>query len=215
RRQRRVNTGLLLLLYEFYQVGLHNIPFVTLGVLILNIFLFLNPVRPLDEVCISVNEVSYKGSWQYLLLHPVHHLNNWHLCCNMIFMLWMGILLERKIKSLWFAYIIAVFSVLVRVVYMMLEFLLMGILNDPMREMNCGLGVLFALKVLNDYYNPVEVSSALGFWVSSKFACWVELVAIYLISSRTSFTEHLTGILVGLMYIMGPLKKIMEACAGI
>ncbi|XP_009976690.1 PREDICTED: rhomboid-related protein 4, partial [Tauraco erythrolophus] len=30
----------------------------------------------------------------------------------------------------------------------------------------------------------------------------------------TSFAGHLAGILVGLMYTMGPLKKIMKACAG-
>ncbi|MBZ3881139.1 Rhomboid-related protein 4 [Sciurus carolinensis] len=31
----------------------------------------------------------------------------------------------------------------------------------------------------------------------------------------TSFAGHLAGILVGLMYTQGPLKKIMETCAGI
>lgn len=36
-----------------------------------------------------------------------------------------------------------------------------------------------------------------------------------LLFSRTSFAGHLSGILVGLMYTMGPLKKIMKACAGI
>ncbi|KAL6052556.1 hypothetical protein STEG23_025306, partial [Scotinomys teguina] len=30
----------------------------------------------------------------------------------------------------------------------------------------------------------------------------------------TSFAGHLAGILVGLMYTQGPLKKIMETCAG-
>lgn len=33
-------------------------------------------------------------------------------------------------------------------------------------------------------------------------------------SPRTSFAGHLAGILVGLMYTHGPLKKIMEKCAG-
>ncbi|KAH0513525.1 Rhomboid-related protein 4 [Microtus ochrogaster] len=31
----------------------------------------------------------------------------------------------------------------------------------------------------------------------------------------TSFAGHLAGILVGLMYTQGPLKKIMETCAGV
>ncbi|KAM9274967.1 rhomboid-related protein 4 isoform 3-T4 [Cariama cristata] len=217
RRQGRVNAGLLLLLYHISQVGLQNIPSVTLGVLALNIFLFLNPVRPLPEVCVSVNEVFYRKNWQRLLLSPVHHADDWHLYYNMISMLWKGIMLEKKLKSIWFAYIIAVFSVLIGVVYMVLEFMLMKILDDPSYEMICAVGfsgVLFALKVLNNHYNPGRVSSVLGLQIPSKYACWVELVAIYLIAPGTSFAGHLAGILVGLMYTMGPLKKVMKACAG-
>ncbi|XP_053930582.1 rhomboid-related protein 4 isoform X1 [Cuculus canorus] len=247
RRQGRVNAGLLLLLYQISQVGLQNIPSVTLGVLALNIFLYLNPVRPLPEVCISVHEGFYRKNWQRLLLSPVHHADDWHLYYNMISMLWKGMMLERKLKSVWFAYVIAVFSVLIGVVYMVLEFMCMEILDDPSYKMNCAVGfsasstegfgylcsktaliwctcdlpqtsgergVLFALKVLNNHYNPGRVSSVLGLQISSKYACWVELIAIHLISPGTSFAGHLAGILVGLMYTMGPLKKIMKACAG-
>ncbi|KAM6356505.1 LOW QUALITY PROTEIN: rhomboid-related protein 4 [Alca torda] len=214
-RTGRVNAGLLLLLYQISQVGLQNIPSVTLGVLVLNIFLFLNPVGPLSEVCISVNEGFYRKNWQRLLLSPVHHADDWHLYYNMISMLWKGIMLEKKLKNM-FAYIIAVFSVLIGVVYMVLEFMLVKILDDPSYEMNCAVGcsgVLFALKVLNNHYNPGRVSSVLGLQISSKYAC-LELVAIHLISPGTSFAGHLAGILVGLMYTMGPVKKIMKACVG-
>ncbi|XP_054241661.1 rhomboid-related protein 4 [Indicator indicator] len=217
RRQGRVNAGLLLLLYQISQIGLQNIPSVTLGVLVLNVFLFLNPLKPLSEVCISVNEGFHRRDWQRLLLSPVHHADDWHLYYNMVSMLWKGIMLERKLGSTWFAYIIVVFSVLVGVVYMVLEFMLVKILDDPSYEMNCAVGfsgVLFALKVLNNYYNPGRVSSVLGFHIPSKYACWVELVAIHLISPGTSFAGHLAGILVGLMYTMGPLRKVMKACAG-
>lgn len=140
RRQRGVSAGLLLLLYQISQVGLQNIPAVTLGVLILNIFLFLNPLRPLHEVCLSVNEAVHRKNWQRLLLAPFHHADDWHLYYNMISMLWKGIMLERKLKSIWFAYTIAVFSVLIGVVYMLLELLLVVILDDPSYEMNCGVG---------------------------------------------------------------------------
>ncbi|XP_031452217.1 rhomboid-related protein 4 isoform X2 [Phasianus colchicus] len=217
RRQGRVNAGLLLLLYQISQVGLQNIPSVTLAVLVLNVFFFLNPVRPLHEACISVREAFYRQNWQRLLLSPVHHVDDWHLYYNMISMLWKGIMLERKLGSVWFAYIIAVFSVLTGVVYVLLELMLVKILNDPSYEMSCAVGfsgVLFALKVLNNHYNPGRVSSVLGLQISSKYACWAELVAIHFISPGTSFAGHLAGILVGLMYTMGPLKKIMKACAG-
>ncbi|XP_009874052.1 PREDICTED: rhomboid-related protein 4 [Apaloderma vittatum] len=217
RRQGRVGAGLLLLLYQISQVGLQNIPGVTLGVLVLNIFLFLTPLWQPHEACLSVREGFHRRDWQRLLLAPFHHADDWHLYYNMVSMLWKGIMLEKKLKSTWFAYIIAVFSVLVGVVYMVLEFMLVKVLDDPSYEMNCAVGfsgVLFALKVLNNYYNPGRVSSVLGWRIPSKYACWVELVAIHLISPGTSFAGHLAGILVGLLYTMGPLKKIMKACAG-
>ncbi|XP_025942781.1 rhomboid-related protein 4 isoform X1 [Apteryx rowi] len=217
RRQRGINTGLLLLFYEISRVGFQNIPPVTLGILALNIILFLNPLGPLSEVCISVNEGFYRKNWQRLLLSPVHHADDWHLYFNMVSMLWKGIMLERKLGSIWLAYIIAIFSVLIGVVYMVLEYLLAEILDDPTYKMSCAVGfsgVLFALKVLNNHYNPGRFSSVLGMQISSKYVCWVELVAIHLISPGTSFAGHLAGILVGLMYTMGPLEKIMKACAG-
>ncbi|POI28680.1 hypothetical protein CIB84_007570, partial [Bambusicola thoracicus] len=185
RRQGRVNAGLLLLLYQISQVGLQNIPSVTLAVLVLNVFFFLNPVRPLHEACISVKEAFYRQNWQRLLLSPVHHVDDWHLYYNMVSMLWKGIMLERKLGSMWFAYIIAVFSVLTGIVYVLLEFMLVKILNDPSYEMSCAVGfsgVLFALKVLNNHYNPGRVSSVLGLQIPSKYACWVELVAIHFIA---------------------------------
>ncbi|NWI69905.1 RHBL4 protein, partial [Todus mexicanus] len=185
RRQGRVSPGLLLLLYQISQVGLQNIPAVTFGVLVLNIFLFLNPVKPLPEACISVSEGFYRQDWQRLLLSPFHHADDWHLYYNMISMLWKGMMLEKKLKSVWFAYVIAVFSVLTGVVYIALEFALMKILDDPSYGMTCAVGfsgVLFALKVLNNHYNPGRVSNVLGLPIPSKYACWVELVAIHLIS---------------------------------
>ncbi|XP_009985675.1 PREDICTED: rhomboid-related protein 4-like, partial [Tauraco erythrolophus] len=171
RRQGRVNAGLLLLLYQISQVGLQNIPSVTLGVLVLNIFLYLNPVRPLPEVCISVNEGFHKKNWQRLLLSPVHHADDWHLYYNMISMLWKGIMLEKKLKSIWFAYIIAVFSVLIGVVYMVLEFMLVKILDDPSYEMNCAVGFsgkVCALKFLSSNYSCLSLEMGLLLLEASK-----------------------------------------------
>lgn len=42
-------------------------------------------------------------------------------------------------------------------------------------------GVLFALKVLNNYYYPGDVTYLLGFPVSNRYASWVELVLIQVI----------------------------------
>nr|XP_048720327.1 rhomboid-related protein 4 isoform X3 [Caretta caretta] len=74
--------------------------------------------------------------------------------------------------------------------------------------------VLFALKVLNNHHHPGGTSNIMGIHVSRRYACWLELVAIHLCSPGTSFAGHLAGILVGLMYTLGPLKMLMKATAG-
>ncbi|XP_035769950.1 rhomboid-related protein 4-like [Neolamprologus brichardi] len=73
--------------------------------------------------------------------------------------------------------------------------------------------VLFALKIVNNHFNPGGVTYVMNIRVSNRFASWVELVLIYLIAPGTSLVGHLAGVLVGLLYTVGPLKTIMEACA--
>lgn len=217
RRARGLNTGLLLLLSQIFQVGVNNIPPVTLATLALNIWFFLSPLKPLQNSCLSVEKCYQQKDWQRLLLSPVHHADDWHLYFNMVSMLWKGMNLERRLGSRWFAYIIITFSLLIGVVYLFLELAVAEFMGEPGFRRNCAVGfsgVLFALKVLNNHYCPGGVVNVLGFPVPNRFACWAELVAIHFISSGTSFAGHLAGILVGLMYTHGPLKKIMETCAG-
>ncbi|XP_075426250.1 rhomboid-related protein 4 isoform X6 [Ascaphus truei] len=100
RRQRGANIGLLLLFTQIYQFGFNNIPPVTLATLGLNVFLFLNPLKPLLNVCISVQEGYYHSDWQRLLLSPFHHADDWHLYFNMVSLLWKGSKLERVLFAL-------------------------------------------------------------------------------------------------------------------
>ncbi|XP_020831149.1 rhomboid-related protein 4 isoform X1 [Phascolarctos cinereus] len=218
RRSRGIHQGLLLLFFQIMQVGITNIPPVTLACIGLNIWLFLNPLKPSNWLCLSV-ESCYKGKdWQRLLLSPFHHADDWHLYFNMVSMLWKGLTLERRLGSIWFAYIIAVFSMLTGVVYLALEYTVAELLDQPAFKLYCAIGfsgVLFALKVLNNSYNPGGHTNVMGMYIPNKYACWVELVMIHLLSPNASFAGHLAGIIVGLMYTLGPLKRIMEACAGI
>ncbi|KAM6178432.1 rhomboid-related protein 4 [Rhynchocyon petersi] len=216
RRSRGINTGLILLLSQIFHVGINNIPPVTLATLALNVWLFLNPVKPLYDSCISVERCYQQKDWQRLLLSPFHHADDWHLYFNMASMLWKGIQLERRLGSRWFAYIIATFSLLTGVVYLLLELSFAAFMNEPDFQKNCAIGfsgVLFALKVLKNHYFPGGFVNVLGFPVPNRWACWAELVAIHFFTPGSSFAGHLAGILVGLMYTQGPLKKMMEACA--
>ncbi|XP_029415835.1 rhomboid-related protein 4 isoform X5 [Nannospalax galili] len=218
RRSRGVNLGLLMLLSQIFHVGINNIPPVTLATLGLNVWFFLNPWKPLYHSCLSVEECYQRKDWQRLLLSPFHHADEWHLYFNMVSMLWKGINLERRLGSRWFAYVVTTFSLLTGVVYLLLQFAFAEFMDEPDIKRNCAVGfsgVLFALKVLNNHYFPGGFVSVLGFPVPNRFACWAELVAIHFFTPGTSFAGHLAGILVGLMYTQGPLKKLMEACTGI
>lgn len=217
-RRRGVDAGLLLLFAQIYQFGFNNIPPVTLALLGLNIYLFLNPIKPLLYVCISVNEGYYHRDWERLLFSPFHHADDWHLYFNMVSLLWKGTKLEQRLGSVSFAVIIAAFSQLIGVVYVLVQLLLAESLHDPSYKMQCAVGfsgVLFALKVLNNHYHPGGSSSIFGLHVPNKYACWAELVAIHLLSPGSSFVGHLSGILVGLLYTLGPLQWILNGAGSL
>ncbi|XP_070609409.1 rhomboid-related protein 4 [Erythrolamprus reginae] len=219
RRHKGFNMGVLFLLSQLYQVGFHNIPPVTLATLAVNIFLFLQPLTPLDKACISVNYCLYEKDWHRLYLSAFHHADDWHLYFNMVSLLWKGIKLENRLGTMWFGYIIALFSLLVGAVYLFLEAILAELLGDPLYELHCAVGfsgkdVILLWKVLNNYYHPGGSTNIMGVNVSNKYSCWLELLAIHVLNPRSSFAGHLAGILVGLMYTMGPLRIFMTACAG-
>ncbi|XP_076831961.1 rhomboid-related protein 4 isoform X2 [Brachyhypopomus gauderio] len=216
-RQRGSNLGLLLLASQVFQLGLDNIPPVTLATLGVNVFLFLFPAKPLLQTCVSVQQAYWRGDWYRLLLSPFHHADDWHLYFNMVSLLWKGVKLERRLGSPWFAYLLSVFSLLTGLVYLLLEAGLSELTEDPSYSMQCAVGfsgVLFGLKVVNNYYNPGVVTYIMGLPVANRYACWVELILIHIMNPGTSFVGHLAGILVGLLYTSGPLKTLMKTCAG-
>uniref|UniRef100_A0A3Q0RL58 Rhomboid domain containing 1 n=1 Tax=Amphilophus citrinellus TaxID=61819 RepID=A0A3Q0RL58_AMPCI len=217
-RQRGSHLGLLLLASQVFQMGLDNIPPITLAVLALNVYLYLFPAAPLLQACVSVQQAYWFQDWRRLLLSPLHHADDWHLYFNMVSFLWKGSRLERRLGGAWFVYLLSVFSLLTGLIYLVLEALLTELTQNQSYSMECAVGfsgVLFALKVLNNHYYPGGVTYVMGLPVSNCYASWVELVFIHLTSPGTSFVGHLSGILVGLLYTTGPLKKIMKKCAGL
>ncbi|KAI5098664.1 rhomboid-related protein 4 [Silurus meridionalis] len=216
-RQRGSHLGLLLLASQVFQLGIDNIPPATLATLGLNVYLFLFPVKPLLQTCVSVQQAYWAADWHRLLLSPFHHVDDWHLYFNMVSFLWKGVNLERRLGTAWFAYLLSVFSLLTGLVYLLLEAALTELLDDFSFSMQCAVGfsgVLFGLKVVNNYYNPGGSTYIMGLPVAKRYACWVELVLIHILNPGTSFVGHLAGIVVGLLYTNGPLKTLMETCAG-
>ncbi|KAM9358679.1 rhomboid-related protein 4-like [Symphorus nematophorus] len=224
-QRRGFELGLLLLAVHLFQEGLGNIPAVTLAVLGFNVYLYIFPAAPLLQACVSLHYVYEKKDWGRLFLSPLHHVDDLHLYFNMASFLWKGIWLERRLGGGWFLYLLLVFSLLDGLVYLLLQAgltklsnsdLLAGFIDVSSHSNECAVGfsgVLFALKVVNNHYNPGGVTYVLNIRVHNRFASWVELVLIYLLAPGTSLIGHLAGILVGLLYTVGPLETIMKTCA--
>ncbi|XP_033761124.1 rhomboid-related protein 4-like [Pecten maximus] len=221
RRGGQGNLGVLLLGAQMMRMGIHTIPAVTLATVVLQVAIFLQLgdlprwFGPPRSVCMSAYKVWYKGNWKLLILASLTHADDIHLYYNMASMLWKGKQLENRFKSLYFAFLLAVFTILCGVVLIGLNMALTFFTDDQSYELTCAVGfsgVLFALKVLVSYYSPRGTQYILGFIpVPTRHVFWAELVLIQIITPHASFTGHLAGILVGLLYIKGPLKTLMDS----
>lgn len=193
---------------------------VTLGVLGLNIVTYLRPrgMRihwpSISEACISVQGVWFRGQWQRLFTSPFVHSGDYHLYYNMASFMWKAVSLERHFGSGYFAYMVTVFSVATGLVYLALHYLMAELLDQWSAMRSCAVGfsaVIFALKVVTTHIQPAGMTMIMGFFpIPTRLACWAELVIISVLFPNVSFVGHLAGILVGLAYVWGPLKAVMD-----
>ncbi|KAK7483198.1 hypothetical protein BaRGS_00025602 [Batillaria attramentaria] len=212
------NLGVLLLGAQMMNMGLENIPPVTLALVAGQVAIFLNLLPQYfpsaHNVCMSSYLVWHRGDWRRLLLAVFYHADDMHLYFNMASLLWKGRSLERRFGSPYFFWLVSVFTALTSMGYVAINLLLEEKLHDHSYATQCAVGfsgVIFALKVVTTHYTPPGLHYALGFIpVPSRYIYWVELGLIQLVTPNASFTGHLAGILVGLLYIKGPLKPIMD-----
>ncbi|XP_064471632.1 rhomboid-related protein 4-like [Ornithodoros turicata] len=224
--RRRDNTGVLLLLHFILsQVGLENVPPVTLLTVILQACVFMRvvdlPWATSSSACISFDTVWRKQEWWRIFYGAVEHGDSFHLYYNMVSFTWKGILLEPELGSLGFLYLLGLLTSLTGVTLVVLCYLL-GTYVDAGFYYQCAVGfsgVIFALKVINNHYlrgrNPRIFNINLN--IPSGYVVWVELILIQLITPNASFVGHLAGILVGLAYahnIISPLTDFIWQASG-
>lgn len=219
--RRGQNLGVFLLAMQIMNIGIENIPPVTLisTVLQVAIFLELGDLKRWfpspSDVCISAFNIWDRKEWNRIILGSLYHAHDFHLYYNMASFLWKGRQLERRFGSVYFGFLLAIFTVLTSLVYVAISIALSEIMDDGSYRMTCAVGfsgVIFALKVLVTHYSPSGTQYVMGFIpVPSKYIFWAELVLIQLITPNVSFVGHLAGILVGLFYTKGPLKVFMDS----
>lgn len=217
RRQTRGGFGLLLLASQIMNIGPGRIPPVTLLTVAVNVIVYMKLIPSLPSVhaaCTSNNYVLVKRQWPRLFYSSFYHLDDMHLYFNMVSFIWKGMKLENKMKSKKFAIVICLFSLLTQVVMLAVNKVFAELLSDDQYLFTCAAGfsaVIFSLKVLTTYNSDSNVSvMGMPMTVPAKYACWVELILIHFLVPNSSFTGHLSGIFVGLMYTHGPLKKFVK-----
>ncbi|XP_025079018.1 rhomboid-related protein 4-like isoform X2 [Pomacea canaliculata] len=216
---RRGGLGLFLLSAEILNLGITEIPTVTLAALVGQVVIFLDffprYFPSAASVCVSSYMVWNNGMWKRLVLAPLYHGNDMHLYFNMISFLMKGRTLERKFGSIYFLWMLSVFTVLSSLLYVVLGVLLAELLDDIHYLTQCAIGfsgVVFALKVVTTHYARETQYHLFGFIrVPARMIYWVELLLIQILVPNVSFIGHLAGIIVGLLYIKGPLGPIMNS----
>lgn len=210
--------GLLLLVYHIVGVfGVRNIPPVTAILTALQTAIYTRMIGlPWDqhfEVCVSAFKVFHKKDYKPLIYAAFEHGDDWHLYYNMSSFIRKGQLLEKKLSSMKFLYLIFLFAAATNLTFVSLCALASLCEESCIHQCAIGFsGVIFALKVLVSHYDPNHVHHFLGvpILLRPNLVVWVELLVIQLLSSGTSFLGHLAGILVGLAYVKTPIGYVVD-----
>lgn len=215
-----------------------KIPPVTLSFIILNVIVYLDLVEyfyypSMMSVCLSASSILYKRQWLRLLLSPFYHGDDFHLYYNMSSFSIKGRTLEKRFGSGYFLFLLIVFTISCGLVYVGIEYAAYTLLSSSRYSSSTSIfdsflnhrndayldacaigfsGVIFALKVLTTHYLPSGTVYALNGTIPmpSKYVYWIELITISLISPNVSFAGHLAGIIVGLLYVYGPLRWLID-----
>ena len=147
RRGGQGNFGVMLLALQLMNFGFDRIPPVTLVTILSQVAIFLG-IGDLTSrwfptaagVCLSTHKVWRQGEWNRLLLGQLFHASDMHLYFNMVSLLWKGHMLERKFKSVYFAYLLAVFTALTGMMLVGLNFVMSEVLGDRSYELQCAVG---------------------------------------------------------------------------
>ena len=193
-------------------MGISTLQPVTLSTLLLMVTCYIQPRLLLksyfwpriDQVCISVQNIINYREWNRLILSAVFHADDMHLCYNMLSFIWKSRQLERKFSSITYLLLLIFLTLSTNLLYLFINMLLAEFV-DYNYSYRCAVGfsgVLFALTVISGSFTPNAYSSVLGlFTVPIRYATWLELILVSVFVQNASFVGHLSGILVGILFV--------------
>ncbi|GMR31832.1 hypothetical protein PMAYCL1PPCAC_02027, partial [Pristionchus mayeri] len=217
----RRTLGVLLLLNEILRGA--PIPPITLAAVAAQAAVFLELIpflssRYTQSLCLLPSRIMKRKEWIRLFAPLIMHADGMHLYYNMISFIWKGRRLEPLLGPIRYALTLLSLAAASAVITVGVSSLMDDFMPGSNYSSQCAVGfsgVIFALKVLSSTYTPEDVWLMGWLPVPSRYACWAELILIQMLSPNASFVGHLAGILAGLLYTMGPLRRTVEAVASV
>ncbi|CAH1399674.1 unnamed protein product [Nezara viridula] len=206
RRSRIFEVGVLMLISELVNIGYDAIPPVTLLSIIGQVLLYVGVIDvPWSkwDVCISGHKIWHKKDFRPLIFSTFEHADDMHLYYNMVSYLVKGRSLEYQYGSPNFALILAIISLMTSGLYVVLAVVGSNIFGNNAIMSSCAIGfsgVIFALKFITTHEDSEGYRYIQGIRVPTKYATWVELVAIHILVPNASFMGHFAGVLAGILY---------------
>jgi len=164
-------------------------------------------------VLASFPEFSYKGQYRRLLTAAFLHADYSHIYYNMMSLIYKGFIIEQKLGTIPFlglsAFLIAGCHTLMCIGAWLAQTYLHS--QEEMFTRTVGIsGLLFAYKLIVnlDFTSEDSTEYVHGFQIPSRYVAWAELILIYLAVPNSSFSAHLCGILIGLVYVVA--KRAMK-----
>ena len=185
---------MLLLLFRMFT---QDTPKVTMGIILLQIILFINCTRHLDYSLIPFNVISNLQIYRLVTNHLLHT-NDLYMYFNMIALLSRGSIFERRVGSRKYLTFLVSVGILSSMFYTAGAYLIhiegsyRYFLYKPVIGFS---GILFWLKAYMDRQMNYQI--ILGYRVLSKYVVFMELLLMSLLQPSVSFLGHLFGIFAG------------------
>eukprot|EP01105_Mastigella_eilhardi_P021593 TRINITY_DN5242_c0_g1_i2.p1 TRINITY_DN5242_c0_g1~~TRINITY_DN5242_c0_g1_i2.p1 ORF type:complete len:287 (+),score=60.36 TRINITY_DN5242_c0_g1_i2:29-889(+) len=143
---------------------------------------------------------------------PLFHGGLLHVLMNMMALFVMSIMLEKKMGTMNYAWVLLMLTTVGGVLHVVIT-LLLEFLNVYHSMWSCAVGfsgVIFGLLVIEtSISNDLERSVFGLFTVSAKLYPWILLVLMQFLLPNVSFVGHLSGILAGYLFCYGPLQNLL------
>ncbi|KAG4096394.1 hypothetical protein H8356DRAFT_1681657 [Neocallimastix lanati (nom. inval.)] len=169
-------------------------------------------VNEIEDTCINPDIM-----WNHIItslpryiLHSFIHANVIHIIFNSIALIHFSSNFEKDVGSVLLLYIVFVFTVLIAIFYSFTAKILSILFIDKwMNSCTIGIsGVLFAFITIESLQNET-IKYIRGIEIPSKYNPLILLVITQLLWPKASFLGHLGGIIVGYLYNLELLDKIM------